>query len=186
MIIPESVNRVFNRATCLFPSEEVELAFDRMAEEINSELGEKNPILLCVLIGGLVPTGHLLPRLNFPMELDYIHVTRYQGKMSGSILNWKAKPSALLDGRTVLVIDDILDAGLTLAAVMNYCRNEGAREVYSAVLVDKINSRDEGGIIEADFTGLRVEDRYVFGYGMDYHNYLRNAPGIYLVADEDL
>jgi hypoxanthine phosphoribosyltransferase len=88
-----------------------------------------------------------------------------------------------LRDRTVLVVDDILDEGLTLAAIVDFCRQQGARAVYSAVLVEKVHDR-KSAAVEADFIGIKVEDRYVFGYGMDYHGYLRNVRGIYAVSEQ--
>lgn len=184
MTIPDKINLVYEKATCLFTTEQVEAALDRMAIEIHAVLSDKNPVLLCVMIGGLVPLGNLLPRLDFPMELDYVHATRYAGEIQGGELNWKVRPRVNLEGRTVLVVDDILDGGVTLAAILNEVKAMGAREVYSAVLVDKHRNRLENGLQHADFVGLEVDNHYIFGYGMDYNEYLRNAPGIFVVAPE--
>jgi len=115
-----------------------------------------------------------------PLEIDYIHATRYRGATSGRDLHWMKYPSADLSERTVLVIDDILDEGLTLQAIVKYCQEAGANEVLTAVLVEKqLDSRP--GLQQADFTGLIVPNRYVFGYGMDYQGQLRYVPGIYAV-----
>jgi len=185
MQLPASIQQVFERSTCIYTAEEVDRAIDKMAGEITDRLIDANPIMLCVMIGGLVPMGHIVTRLNFPLELDYIHATRYRGNTTGGEIHWKVKPNTSLEGRTVLVLDDILDGGLTLAAIIDYCHKQGAAEVLSAVLVDKEHKREPNGVQKADFTGLRVEDRYVFGYGMDYKEYLRNAPGIYMVDPAD-
>lgn len=172
---------VLANADCLYDTHAVEQAFDRMAQEINQELADKNPLLLCVLTGGIVTAGYLLPRLNFPLELDYIHATRYRGELSGGdALHWLARPRTSLDGRVVLIVDDILDEGYTLAGILKECHTLGAAQIYSAALVRKLHARCVPDL-EVDFIGLEVEDRYVFGYGMDYKEYLRNAPGIYAV-----
>jgi hypoxanthine phosphoribosyltransferase len=184
--LPQDIKEIFSQARCLYTREQIETALDEMAQKISEKLAAKNPVFLCVVIGGIVPLGNLLPRLDFPLEVDYVHATRYRGATSGGDLIWKAEPTSSLTGRTVVVVDDILDSGLTLAEVMNYCRNKGASEVYSAVLVDKTEARQHGGIPTADFTGVNVENLYVFGYGMDYKEYLRNAPGIYAVAPEHM
>jgi hypoxanthine phosphoribosyltransferase len=184
MNIPNKIKEVYEKSTCLFTTNEVEAALDRMAINIHKELQDQNPILLCVMVGGLVLLGNLLPRLDFPLEVDYVHATRYRGDISGGDILWKVKPTAHLNGRAVLVVDDILDGGLTLAAIISEVNALGASKVYSAVLVDKYRKRVPNGLQKADFVGLEVEDHYIFGYGMDYNEYLRNAPGIFVVHPE--
>jgi hypoxanthine phosphoribosyltransferase len=170
----------YHTADLLHSQQAVEAALDRMAAQITAQLADSNPLLLCVLTGGIIPTGQLTTRLDFPLQLDYLHATRYRGATRGGELNWIAHPSISLRDRVVLVVDDILDEGATLAAIIEHCRGEGASQVYSAVLVNKLHDRKYHNI-KADFTGLEVPDRYVFGCGMDYKDYLRNAPGIYAV-----
>ena len=181
MTIPTKIKDVFDKSSLLFTTHEVEAALDRMAIKIHDELHDKNPILLCVMIGGLVPLGNLLPRLDFPLEVDYVHATRYKGDITGGDLTWKVEPGSNLKDRTVLIVDDILDGGVTLARILDKVKEVGAKEVYTAVLVDKHHKRVEYGLKNADFVGLEVDDHYIFGYGMDYNEYLRNAPGIYVV-----
>lgn len=184
MQVPHEIQKVLEKATCLYTKQEVEAALDKMALEINYKLANSNPIFLCVVVGGMIPLGNLLPRLVFPLEVDYIHATRYRGTTSGGELQWKGVNNCSLKERTVIVVDDILDSGITLQAVIDHCKAEGAKDVYSAVLVDKREARKPGGLPKADFTGLVVGNHYVFGYGMDYKEYLRNVPGIYAVAPE--
>jgi hypoxanthine phosphoribosyltransferase len=173
--------RVMQQAELLHPATEVEAALDAMAEHITADLGERDPLLLCVMSGAVAATGQLMTRLNFPLKLDYLHATRYNDTTQGSELDWVVRPRHSLQGRVVLVIDDILDAGITLHGIVEDCRRQGAAEVYCAVLVSK--RRPRAADIHADFIGLEVEDRYLFGYGMDYHGYWRNARGIYAVKD---
>ncbi len=184
MELPVDIEKVLQTATCLHSCAEVEAALDRMAAEMNERLADTNPVFLCVLVGGIIPLGNLLPRLNFPLEVDYVHASRYLGKVRGGEVQWKAKHQKNLQGRTVVIVDDILDAGLTLQAVVDYCRSVGVKQVFSAVLVDKCDARLPGGIVMADFVGLEVGNQYVFGYGLDYREYLRNARGIFAVAEE--
>lgn len=181
MSIPNKIQSVYEKSSCLFTTNEVEAALDRMAIKIHEKLHDQNPVLICVMVGGLVPMGNLLPRLDFPLEVDYVHATRYRGDITGGDIVWKVRPSTNLKGRTVLVVDDILDGGITLAAIIHEIKELGAEKVYSAVLVDKFRKRVENGLQHADFVGLEVEDHYIFGYGMDYNEYLRNAPGIFVV-----
>ncbi|KPJ94055.1 MAG: hypoxanthine-guanine phosphoribosyltransferase [Gammaproteobacteria bacterium SG8_15] len=172
---------VMAAAHCCYNKVEVEHAIDRMAEEITAQLGQLEPLLLCVMNGGLIITGGLLLRLDFALDYDYIHATRYAGKTRGSDLNWISRPHKPLAGRHVLIIDDILDEGITLQELTKYCEAENVASVRTAVLVNKLHDRKS--LSTADFIGLDVEDRYVFGYGMDYKGYLRNVPGIYAVDE---
>lgn len=178
----EEVQRVWAEAHCICNEQEVEAAIERMAAAITAELADTNPLVLSVMTGALVVVGKLLPRLAFPLEVDYLHASRYRGKLSGADLQWKAYPSTALRGRTVLIVDDILDEGDTLLGIRNYCLQQGAARVLCAVLVDKNHDRRVAGLPRAEFTGLDAPDSYLFGYGMDYKGYLRNAPGIYAVA----
>ncbi len=178
----DEVRAISENALCLHGPESVHRALDRMAAEITAELGDSFPVVLCVLTGGIIPTGHIITRLPFPLETDYLHATRYRGETRGEEVHWLSKPGTSLQGRTVLVIDDILDEGHTLAHVLEFCRDAGASRVYTAVLIEKLHDRRAPGIA-ADFIGLQVEDRYVFGFGMDYRNYLRNLNGIFALGD---
>jgi len=177
----EEAWKVYQEADCLYSRKDVEQALNRIAGAIENRLCRDNPLILCVMTGAVVAVGELLTRLDFPLELDYIHATRYGRETSGGELAWIAKPRLAMAGRTVLVVDDILDEGMTLEAIIEHCRAEGAREVLSAVLVEKRHERKN--TLEPDFVGVSVEDRYVFGFGMDYKGYLRNAPGIFAVAE---
>lgn len=176
----EQAKTVYRNAERIYSPEEVNAAYDRMGEEITQRLSDADPIVLCVMNGGLIPAGHLLTRIDFPLWIDYIHATRYRGETSGGELHWFKSPEVPLDGRSVLIIDDILDEGITLAAIVEACKANGAAEVCTAVLVQKKHERGNG--IKADFVGLETEDRYLFGCGMDYKGYLRNVAGIYAVA----
>ena len=175
------IRQVMQEADCLYHEAEVEAAIERMAVVINSELAERNPVVFCVMNGGLIFSGKLLPKLNFPLELSYLHATRYRSETSGGELFWKAKPEISFMDRDVLIIDDILDEGHTLGAIIDFCRHAGASRVYTAVLIDKDHQRKARPDLQADFIGLQCVDRFIFGYGMDYKGYWRNAPGIYAV-----
>lgn len=186
MTTPEKAQSILNNAECLYSTTEVHQALDRMAQEITKVLQEKNPLILCVMRGALVTAGHLLTRLHFPLQVEYLHATRYQGQQRGGDLHWLVEPRIPLIDRTVLIIDDIMDGGLTLAAIMDYCHQAKVSAIYTAVLVSKNRQREPGVNFEPHFVGLKTEDRYLFGFGLDYDEYLRNVPGIYAVNDQDL
>lgn len=171
------IKQIQQTAELLHSEREVEQAIDKMAADINRFLGDRNPVLLCAMNGGLVTTGKLLTRLNFPLTVDAVNASRYRNATSGGEIEWLLKPVTPLLDRTVLIVDDILDEGFTLEALVRFCLEQGASSVYTAVLVDKKLERPKP--ITADFVGLEVEDRYLFGYGMDYKGYLRNAAGIF-------
>jgi hypoxanthine phosphoribosyltransferase len=176
-------NLVMRQADCLHDRTAVEAAIDRMAENIRQDLGEcSDVVVLCVMNGGLVMTAALLARLDFALRVDYMHATRYRERTSGDDLHWKVEPSQDLAGKHVLVVDDILDEGYTLDAILAFCRQQSPASLRAAVLVQKMHERGVNPLV--DYIGLEVPDRYVFGYGMDYKGFWRNAPGIYAVAEQ--
>ncbi len=177
----QQIQRVYQEADCLCSAAEIEAAIDQMAMAISEEYAERNPLAIAVLNGGMVFAGKLLPKLVFPLELDYLHVSRYRAETTGGKLDWLVSPRSDLKSRHILLLDDILDEGHTLQAIVRYCRDAGAASVKTAVLVDKEHDRKAEPGLRADFEGVRVADRFVFGFGMDYQGYWRNAPGIFAV-----
>ncbi len=173
----EEINLVRAEADLLFPERDVDQAFDRMAAAITEKLKASNPIVICVLTGGIHPAAKLTQRLDFPLTQDVIHASRYQEETIGGEVEWICRPRSSLKDRTVLIVDDILDEGLTLKAIDRFCNGQRAAAVYSAVLVEKMLGHQKP--YRADFVGLQAENRYLFGCGMDYKGYWRNLPGIY-------
>ena len=173
--------KVLEHADVVCTAEQADAAVRRLADEIAQQLGQRFPLVLTVMGGAVVFTGQLLPLLRFPLEFDYIHVTRYRGAMQGGTVEWKVEPGRPLQGRVVLVLDDILDEGHTLAAIRERLLQQGASAFYSAVLADKKINRSKP--IQADFVGVSVPDRYVFGFGMDVEGAWRNLPAIYPVKE---
>ncbi|NPU95142.1 MAG: hypoxanthine-guanine phosphoribosyltransferase [Gammaproteobacteria bacterium] len=179
------VQTVWKEADCLWTAQQVEESIARIAQTISADLGDKNPLVLVVMKGGMVFGGRLLMQLQFPLELEYVHVSRYGSGLSGGAdMLWKVAPPPSLAKRHVLVVDDILDEGVTLSAIMQACASQGAKSVKSVVLVDKQHDRKADADFRADYTCLEIPDRYIFGYGMDYKGYLRNADGIFAVKGQ--
>jgi len=157
--------------------EVVNLAVDRLAQELNQNLHDACPLVMCVMGGAVVFSGRLLPKLNFPLEFDYVQVSRYHNQIAGQQLDWKVLPRDNVQGRTVLLLDDILDEGHTLVEIKRKCLEQGAEKVIIAVLAEKDTGRSKP--ITADFVGLTVPNKYVFGCGMDVYGWWRNLPAIY-------
>jgi hypoxanthine phosphoribosyltransferase len=168
---------ILNRSELIVGATEVELALDRLAGRITDALADRFPVALCIMGGAVVFAGKLLPRLGFPLEFDYLHATRYRDGTRGGEIEWSVLPRKSLAGRCVLLMDDILDEGHTLAAARAKLLELGAAEVHIAVLADKAIGRDKP--VAADFVGLSLPDRYVLGMGMDAYGLWRNLPGIY-------
>lgn len=184
VLITEQIREIFQGSEQLYSAAQIERALSSMARQIHQDLEHEDPVVLCVLIGGIVLTGKLLTLLDFPLQVDYIHATRYGDKTVGEKLEWIAKPRVSLKNRAVLIIDDILDKGVTLSHIVDFCKSQQAKFIKTAVVVEKDTTREPHAVQKADYTGLVVEDKYVFGYGMDYKGYLRNAPGIYAITKE--
>lgn len=180
----QEAQAVLQNADCLFDASAVTAAYDRISRALRAEYATLNPVVLCVMIGGLIPTVELIKRLNFPFELDYLHATRYRGETTGSNLLWKVEPSTALKDRHVLIIDDILDEGHTLLAIQRAVLDQAPASLKTAVLSEKRHNRKAPGVA-AQFVGLQLPDRYVFGCGMDYKEYFRQLPGIYAVGASD-
>lgn len=160
---------------------QVQQAIVRLADEIGARLRETYPLVLVVMGGAVVFAGQLLPRLRFPLDLDYVHATRYGARTSGGGIAWRVSPPQETRGRAVLLLDDILDHGQTLHAIRDQLLAQGAAQVLSAVLVEKILPAPKP--IAADFVGLRIPDRFVFGCGMDAKGFWRNLPEIRAIRE---
>lgn len=176
---PEEARKILEEADLLCSAEVSALAVKRVAVEVTSRLCNSNPLVLAVMGGAVVFTGTLLQQLNFPLDFDYLHVTRYGDVTVGGKLQWMVEPRIPVAGRVVLVVDDILDEGVTMAAIVERLREQGAAEVLSAVFAEKDLGREKP--IAADFVGVRLPNRYVFGYGMDVKGAWRNLPAVYAV-----
>ncbi|MCW9031189.1 MAG: hypoxanthine-guanine phosphoribosyltransferase [Gammaproteobacteria bacterium] len=175
----KTIKQVEKESDCLADAAKLNDVLDKLAKNITADFKDKNPLVLCVMTGGIIPTGHLVTRLTFPLQLDYIHATRYRGETSGGELHWIQEPSISLKNRNIIIIDDIFDEGITLLEIAKYCETKGASSVKSVVLVNKLHDRKAD--YQPDYVGLDIEDRYLFGFGMDYKNYLRNINAIYAV-----
>lgn len=173
--------KILNEAECIFDAAALDAAVHRVADAVKAELAQSSPLVLSVMGGAVVFTGVLLPLLRFPLDFQTIHVTRYGSRTQGGEIEWLVPPRDDVRDRTVLVLDDILDEGHTMTAIRDTLVARGVKRFYSAVLADKAIGRPKP--IQADFVGLTVPNRYVFGYGMDVRGAWRNLPEIYAMRD---
>ena len=176
------MSQIQKNTKVLVSSDEINTAVSKIASQLNNDYQDKNPIVLCVVKGAIIFTGQLLPKLDFKMELDYVHATRYHGQQ-GMDIQWKYKPDTNFKGRNILLIDDILDIGITLNEITAFCLDNGAKSVKSVVLLEKNIQRPESSIQSADYSGIKIENHFVFGYGLDLDGYWRNTKEIFYVED---
>jgi len=181
VILAQRACNILQQAELLYPEDEVQAALHGIARQINAALADAHPLVLSVMGGAVVFTGQLLPLLDFPLDFDYVHVSRYGDARHGGKINWKVEPCDNVRGRVVLVLDDILDEGHTMAALRQRVMELGASRFYSAVFADKQHGRVKP--IHADFVGMELPDRFVFGYGMDIEGAWRNLPAIYALKE---
>lgn len=173
---PVGAETLFNRAA-------IDAQIALQASLMNARYAEKRVLVLPVMTGALVYVGQLLPKLTFTLELDYVHATRYDGARSGGDLQWLMKPRQAVAGRHILLLDDILDEGVTLDRIRQYLIADGAADVAIGVLVHK--QKPIAQPCAPDFPALSVPDRYVYGFGLDADGLWRNADGIYVAPGVD-
>ena len=179
---PAEAQKILAEADLICSAEKSALAVRRIAAEICARLANSNPLVLAVMGGAVVFTGQLLPLLPFPLDFDYLQVSRYRDSTTGGQLFWVVEPKSAVAGRCVLVVDDILDEGVTLAEIRQRLFAQGAAEVLTAVFADKQSECSKP--VTADFVGITVPDRYVFGFGMDIQGAWRNLPAVYALKRE--
>jgi hypoxanthine phosphoribosyltransferase len=177
----ESALKLLGDAELVCSAEDARAAVQRVAREIRAALAGELPLVLSVMSGATVFTGQLLPLLDFPLEFAAIEATRYANTTSGREITWRLAPRDDVSGRTVLVVDDVLDEGITLAAIRDRLVEMGARRVLVAVFCEKNLGRAKPLI--ADFCGVVLPDRYLFGFGMDAYGLWRNLPAVYALRD---
>jgi hypoxanthine phosphoribosyltransferase len=181
-ITSQRAREIFDTADEICSAANVNAAVSRMAAEINASMGDADPLILVVLRGAMVFAGQLLPQLTFPLDVDSIDATRYGDATRGGDLVFRTLPVSDVAGRTVLLLDDILDEGITLNAIRDRLLAMQARVVKIAVFADKQTGKPKP--LAADYVGVILPDRYVFGFGMDVHGYWRNLPSVYAVNEK--
>lgn len=178
----DSARALLERSELILTKATVLSAMDRMAAEIGADLKDAFPLVLSVMGGAVVFTGHLLPLLDWPLEFDVLKASRYGQATTGGTIRWSLRPQLSVRGRAVLILDDILDEGATLAEIVRDVKADGASTVRIAVLFDKAHGRPKP--VRADYVGLTVPDRYVFGWGMDVAGFWRNLDTVRALNDD--
>lgn len=178
----EDIKQVLDDADCIYAAEDVNKALANMAVALDEQLsGVKSPLYICIMNGGFFTASQLVSLVNQPdLQFDYLHASRYQGGTAGGKLVWETTPSISLSGRTVVLVDDIYDEGITMQEIVESCHSQGAERVLVCVLTRKQHGR-ETAQVKPDIIGLELPDRYVFGCGMDYKNHFRQLNAIYAV-----
>jgi len=182
LLSAEEAWRILATAEVLATEAEVEAGIRRVADEITAQFHDRYPLLLQVMNGAVVFCGKLLPLLRFPLHLDYVHCSRYGDEIAGKRLRWRVEPQEFVRGRAVLIVDDILDVGETLAAIQTKVLERGATSCAVAVLAEKMTGRVKP--VQADFVGVRIPDRFAFGCGLDAYGSWRNLPAIYGLKED--
>lgn len=177
MLNPVNPYDYLQQAEIIHTDDVVHRAIAAIAEQLNQYYVDEPPIVLCVMGGAVFFTGQLLPQLRFSLEFDFLQVTRYHDTTQGKTLKWIVMPKESIKNRKILILDDILDEGVTLKAIVDQCQALGAKEIKSAVMVEKQLNKVKP--IQADYVGLMVPNQYVFGCGMDVYGWWRNLPAIY-------
>lgn len=178
----EEAQDIIAQSEEIISASEIQNAYDAMGKAITYDLELSDPLVLVVMNGALIPAGQLLTRLNFPFQIGYLHASRYNGKLEGTSLNWIAQPSVDVKDRVVLLVEDIFDEGTTLKEIVRVLNEMGAQVVYTAALLNKVHDRKPKDF-KVNYIGVDCPDRYIFGCGMDYHEYWRNLPGIWALKE---
>lgn len=172
-----NLREILENSTLIADKREVEAAVEFLGEAVNAHYGDREIILLIVMTGAVMPAAWLAAKLKMPVQMDFVHATRYAGQTEGGEIEFRVPPRLNLEGHDVLIIDDIYDIGLTLQMIEGYCESRGARSVNSAVLVRKVHDRETTGTLPK-FIGMEVEDKYIFGCGMDVYENWRHLDEI--------
>ncbi|MEM8843767.1 MAG: hypoxanthine-guanine phosphoribosyltransferase [Pseudomonadota bacterium] len=178
----QELQDIKDNSDLIFSSSQIKTAVETIGLELEKSIRNKNAILLCVMNGGLVFTSDLMRSLDCNLRLDYLQVARYMDKTVGGSLHWHTEPQLSLQDQVIVIADDIYDEGYTMEELVSYCKKHGAKEVITVVLLLKQKASRQVDL-KPDLFGLEVEDRYVYGYGMDYQGHLRNVPDIYAIPE---
>jgi hypoxanthine phosphoribosyltransferase len=175
------LSKMLQQSRLVVSADEIDKTTTRMAAEIDARYETQVPLVICIMNGGLMLTANLMSKVKIHAKLDYLQTSRYRGNTRGGELHWRIEPQQSLEGRSVILVDDIFDEGHTLFNIVEYCKDHGASDVFSVVLLDKMHDRKVNGF-RPDLIGLEVEDDYLVGFGMDYQEHFRHLPDVYALG----
>ena len=173
----DTIQALIRKSSVIYSEIEIKTVIQNIADQVNQTIKTDDLYVLCVMNGALIFAGQLLPRLEKNIQYSYIHATRYAASLTGGPIHWLVKPSKDIEGKTVLILDDILDEGITIREIVTTCEAMKAKAIYTAVLFDKDIVKEKSYI--PNFIGLKVPNRFVFGYGLDCKGLGRNLPHLY-------
>jgi hypoxanthine phosphoribosyltransferase len=178
----DDLSRMLQQSRLVVSADEIDRTTTRLANEIDARYQQQVPIVICIMNGGLMLTAQLMSKVKIHARIDYLQTSRYRGKTRGGELHWRAEPQYSFEGCPVILVDDIFDEGDTLLNIVAYCKDHGASDVFTVVLLDKKHDRKVKGF-RPDLIGLEVEDDYLVGFGMDYQEHFRHLPAIYALSE---
>ncbi|MEY3810833.1 MAG: hypothetical protein RL221_1216 [Pseudomonadota bacterium] len=173
----DTIQALIRKSSVIYSEIEIKTVIKNIADQVNQTIKTDDLYVLCVMNGALIFAGQLLPRLEKNIQYSYIHATRYAASLTGGPIHWLVKPPIDIEGKTVLILDDILDEGITLREIATTCLAMKAKAIYTAVLFDKEITKEKSYF--PNFIGLKVPNRFVFGYGLDCKGLGRNLPHLY-------
>lgn len=173
---------VHNREFAKFiEASQIEEAVDKIASRINSDLAGKNPLFLIVLNGAFMFAADLLKKITFPCQISFVKLSSYIGTSTTSAVRELIGLDEVLTGRTVVIVEDIIDTGITMGVTIEKLKKLEAAEVHIATLLFKPNAFRMN--YEIDYIGMEIPNDFIVGYGLDFDQHGRNFPDIYKIIE---
>lgn len=161
---------------------EIMEAVDRVAQQLIRDLDGKNPLFLVVLNGAFMFASDLMKKINIPCEVSFVKLSSYIGTRSTSVVRELIGLDQVPTGRTIVIIEDIIDTGITMGVTTEKLKKLGAKDVRIATLLFKPDAFRMK--YEIDYIGIRIPNDFIIGYGLDYDGYGRNYPEIYKITED--
>ncbi len=161
-------------------SEKIQQAVKDVAEAINRDLGGKNPLFICVLNGAFMFAADLMKTVNIPCEITFVKLSSYEGIYTTGEVKEVIGLNESVVGRNVVVVEDIVDTGITMEKILNSLKAKGANEIRVATFLQKPDALQRD--IQIDYIAMKIPNDFIVGYGLDYDGYGRNLKDIYTVC----